>query len=199
MKKWIVCGIVAAAMVVAGFASFALAEENTQKPEQKPPFAISEEQKEILKKKIKVDLDEMLEAGDITQEQYDFLSKTIENCGMQPKGKMHKNADMPQMTEEKKAEMLAKIKEDLDSKLSEGKITQEEYDEKIAAIENGEFKNFGRGFGRGFDKGEPNGNTDAAVQDGEYEHPQKNAQWKNRPQNQSRRVGGFGGPGRWEK
>lgn len=60
-------------------------------------------------------------------------------------------------TDEQKAQFVADAKEKLEQALSDGKITQEQYDACIAAIENGEMpfamngKGFGFKFGRGAD------------------------------------------------
>ena len=54
-----------------------------------------------------------------------------------------------ELTEEQKAEMLEKMKEKLASQLSDGAITQEEYDEAIAAIESGEMPKIGERCDRG--------------------------------------------------
>ncbi len=49
-------------------------------------------------------------------------------------------AEKPELTEEEKAARAEKAKARLAEKLAEGKITQEEYDEKLAKIEAGDFK-----------------------------------------------------------
>ena len=173
MKKILVSGIVAAAVAVTGFASFAIANEKKELFDFKPFVTITAEQQEILKGKIKTDLDEMLAAGDITQEQYDSLVERVEKgapCNMGG-GKFGKGGfgkggfgkgpgkfERPEMTEEQKAEFKTKAKENLKARLDEGKITQEEYDEQLAKIESGEFNpGFGRGPGKGnFGKGPGN-------------------------------------------
>jgi len=96
---------------------------------------------------IKARLAQELADGKITQEQYDEKIAAIEN------GKMHGmrgskpgfKGEKPELTDEQKAEMEAKraemleeIKAHLAQELADGKITQEQYDEKLAAIENGE-------------------------------------------------------------
>ena len=60
MKKILVSGIVAATIAITSFASFAIANENKETPNINPHASISSEQHEILKGKIKTDLDEML-------------------------------------------------------------------------------------------------------------------------------------------
>ena len=144
MKKMIVTAVVVGALAVTGVSAIA-----TSKTFNKPKVSFSQEQREILTEKIKVDLEEMLKAEEITQEQYDEVIEKIEKggfkapaMGMHPMGKPDKKFEM---TEEKKTEMTAKFKEDLAQKLEKGEITREEYEERINAIENGEFKGFGRG------------------------------------------------------
>ena len=61
-----------------------------------------------------------------------------------------------ELTEEHKAERKAKMQEkakaELAKQLEEGKITQAQYDERLAEIENGNFR-FGRGYGFGKGRG----------------------------------------------
>ena len=78
MKKILVSGIVATTIAITSFASFAIANENKETPNFNPHASISSEQHEILKDKIKTDLDEMLSAGEITQEQYNSLVERME-------------------------------------------------------------------------------------------------------------------------
>ena len=156
MKKVLVSGIIATTIAITSFASFAIATENKKPTEFKPFVSITSEQHDILKGKIKTDLDEMLAAGEITQEQYDSLTQRIEKgaprkmgggrFGKEGLGKGHGNFKKIEMTEEQKTEMKAKVKENLKARLDEGKITQEEYDAQLAKIENGEFT---PGFGKG--------------------------------------------------
>lgn len=161
MKKVLVSGIIATTIALTSFASFAITTENKKTTEFKPFVSITSEQHDILKGKIKTDLDEMLAAGEITQEQYDSLTQRIEKgaprkmgggrFGKEGLGKGHGNFKKIEMTEEQKAEFKTKAKENLKARLDEGKITQEEYDAQLAKIENGEFiPGFGRGnFGKG--------------------------------------------------
>jgi len=53
-----------------------------------------------------------------------------------------------EMTEEEKAAKIEELKTDLAAKLEAGEITQEEYDEKLAKIESGDFRLDSKG-GRG--------------------------------------------------
>jgi len=49
-----------------------------------------------------------------------------------------------ELTEEQIAERAEQMRERLEQRLADGRITQEQYDERIAAIENGEFRGSGR-------------------------------------------------------
>jgi len=53
------------------------------------------------------------------------------------------------LTEEQIAERIEKARARLDEKLAEGSITQEEYDEKLALIESGDFRGLRGGKTRG--------------------------------------------------
>jgi len=57
-----------------------------------------------------------------------------EKCESRERG-----AEKPELTEEQIAERIANMKEKLEQRLADGKITQEEYDEKIAALDSGEY------------------------------------------------------------
>ena len=59
-----------------------------------------------------------------------------------------------ELTEEQIAERAENARERLAQRLADGKITQEEYDEKITALENGEFPLHGRSKRGGRNKGE---------------------------------------------
>ena len=78
-----------------------------------------------------------------------------------------KKGERPELTEEEKAAKLETMKENckkmLDKQLADGKITQEQYDERLAKIEAGEFgvRSNGRNeaqqpkaWGRNWNKGE---------------------------------------------
>ena len=103
---------------------------------------MTEEEKAERVEKIKACLAAKLEAGEITQEKYDEAIAAIES-GDYKFGRKGMNREKPEMTEEEKAERLEKIKSCLAAKLEAGEITQEKYDEAIAAIESGYCK-FGR-------------------------------------------------------
>lgn len=88
-------------------------------------------------------LSEKLESGKISQEKYDEIIAAIEagefrsawgNIAMRGK-----RGNAVELTEEQKAELSARRAEMLDEKLAAGEITQEQYDEIIAAIESGDF------------------------------------------------------------
>ena len=54
-----------------------------------------------------------------------------------------------ELTEEQIAEKIEQVRERLEQKLADEKITQEEFDDKIEALENGEFERHGRNGRRG--------------------------------------------------
>ena len=116
-------------------------------------------------------LSTMLEEGKITQEEYDAQIAKIESVKTGPgfgfgryrangfgRGnnfEKKRNFEKKELTEEEKAQLQNKHKEKLAKMLEEGKITQEQYDEQLKKIENGEFvPGFGRG--NGFAKGNRN-------------------------------------------
>ena len=137
---------------------------------------MTEEQKAEMLEKAKEQLASLLEEGKITQEQYDEQLAKLEsgempvplfgnmgngkgfgfgNFGKNFGSKEFEAPEIPEMTEEQKAEMLEKAKEQLASLLEEGKITQEQYDEQLAKLESDEmpvplFGNMGNGKGFGF-------------------------------------------------
>ena len=85
--------------------------------------------------------------GKITQEQYDEWITAIENGEMRGirGGRLGFKGEMPELTDEQKAEMEAKraemqteLKARLAQELADGKITLEQYDERISAIEKGD-------------------------------------------------------------
>jgi len=138
MKKLIITGVIVASLAAFGFSAVAI--NGRIERTKKSPFGFTREQQEVLNEKIKVDLGEMLEDETITNEQYENALKALEQKGF---GSMENK--MPPLTEEQKAEMTQKLKEELSQKLESGEITQEEYDEKIAEIESGDFRGFIRG------------------------------------------------------
>lgn len=69
------------------------------------------------------------------------------------------NAPGFELTEEKKAEMLERSKEELEKRYEEGKMSEEEYKKMLEKIESGEFKPFVKrrgNFGGDFEIAEEN-------------------------------------------
>ncbi len=120
------------------------------------PEGLTDEQKALVVSKFSACLDELVAEGEITAEQKNAIAEAIEKGGKSNKGRKNDKVDderkMPEMTEEKKAEMLEKQKERLAKQLEKGEITQEQYDEYMEKTENGEFEP------RGMGKGNPGGN-----------------------------------------
>ena len=108
---------------------------------------LTDDQKEQLANEAEEKLTQDLADGKISQDQYDKCIEAINNGEMPFFGRFGRDG-FGEMTDEQKA----KLKDELAQKLSDGKITQEQYDKWIEAIDNGEtpfFGKFGRG-GRGF-------------------------------------------------
>ena len=94
---------------------------------------------------MKAKLAEKLESGEITQEEYDERIAAIESGDFKPMGRgfgkmKGQPSEKPELTDEQKTQMLEDMKAKLAEKLEAGEITQEQYDERIAAIESGDFK-----------------------------------------------------------
>ena len=111
---------------------------------------MTEEEKVAKIEKRKADLAEKLETGEITQEKYDEIIAAIEagdfmRSGKNVKGMKGKMTKKAEMTEEEKAAKIEELKADLAEKLEAGEITQEKYDEIIAAINAGNFMRGGKG------------------------------------------------------
>lgn len=151
MKKIIVSGVLIAALAVTGLGVFADDVLKESPKGANSTVSITDEQQEILKEKIKVDLEEMLKAEDITKEQYDHLVSVVEKGKIPGKGRMGKPVmERKELTEEQKAKMTEDIKARLNEKLQKEEITQQEYDEAINKLESGEMVPMGiKGFGRG--------------------------------------------------
>ena len=100
-------------------------------------------------------LTQRLEDGRITQEQYDERIAAIESGEFPMSGKRSRGGgrERVELTEEQIAERVAQIRERLDQRLADGSITQEQYDEKIAALESGEYPLSGRSKRGGGNKG----------------------------------------------
>jgi len=114
---------------------------------------LSDEQKTERIEKIAAELTEKLQAGEITQEEYDEVIAKIEvgdfiRGGKDGRGMKGEKPENVEMTEEEKAAKIEELKTDLAAKLEAGEITQEEYDEKLAKIESGDFRLDSKG-GRG--------------------------------------------------
>jgi len=101
-------------------------------------------------------LEQKLADGDITQEQYDEKLAAIESGDFRGSGNRgqrgsrgDRSSRHENLTDEEIAERAAARAEraiaKIDQKLADGDITQEQYDEKLAAIESGEFRGSGRG------------------------------------------------------
>lgn len=148
MKKIIISFVLV--MSILAISVYAQSTINQTKPSRSEPIKISEQQHKILSEKIKTDLDEMLQEGSISKEQHEYLTSQVERGILRGFGKNHpmenrgKNK-VSQMTDEQKAQITEKIKTELLAKLEEGKITKEEYEEKIASVEKGDFKGFVKG------------------------------------------------------
>ena len=100
-------------------------------------------------------LAQRLADGRITQEEYDERIAAIESGDFQISGRRSRDrgegrvrGERAELTEEQIAERIAQMREKLDQRLADGSITQEEYDEKNAALDSGEFPLSGRS-GRG--------------------------------------------------
>jgi len=106
-------------------------------------------------------LEQRLADERITQEQFDERMAAIESGDFQMSGRRSRGngerRERVELTEEQKAERVAQIREKLDQRLADGSITQEEYDEKIAALESGEYPLSGRGKRGGGSKGNKEG------------------------------------------
>ena len=109
--------------------------QKREKPE------MTDEQKAKMQEKLKEELAAKLESGEITKEEYDAAISKVESGEFKPdRGMMRgRKGEMPEMTDEQKAKIQEKLKEDFSKKLESGEITKEEYDEAIAIIDSGDF------------------------------------------------------------
>jgi len=98
-------------------------------------------------------LQQRLVDGSITQEEYDSRIAAIESGERVSSGRSRsadgedrgeRRTERTPLTEEQIAERTEKLREKLAQELAAGNITQAEYDEKIIAVENGEFRGLGR-------------------------------------------------------
>ena len=103
---------------------------------------MTDEEKAAKIEELKADLAAKLEAGEITQEEYDEKLAKIEAGDFirGDKGGRSVKGEKPEMTDEEKADKIEELKTDLATKLEAGEITQEEYDDAVAEIEAGNFK-----------------------------------------------------------
>jgi beta-N-acetylglucosaminidase len=132
-------------------------DEKKEKPE------LTEEQKANLLAKYKERLATQVTEGKITQAEADKLYAAAEAgefsnaFGHGPKGEKN---EKPELTEEQKANLLAKYKERLTTQVTEGKITQAEADELYAAAEAGDFSKMRGHSPKGEFKGKTKNTTD---------------------------------------
>lgn len=154
MKKIIISFVLV--MSILAISVYAQSTIKQRKPFESKSVTISEQQQKILSAKIKTDLDEMLQDGSISKEQYEYLASRVEKGilrGFEKKHPMNNRGKnkAPEMTEEQKAQMIERIKAKLRAEFEDGKITKEEYEEKISELEKSDFKFFRRvGKGRPF-------------------------------------------------
>ena len=119
-------------------------------------------------------LEQRLADGRITQEEYDARIAAIES-GEYPAGDRVRSgsrsrsengegrSERTPLTEEQIAERVEKLRERLAQELADGNITQAEYNEKLEAIENGEFRGLGRSRGNKSENSEGTGTTTNAT------------------------------------
>ncbi len=104
-----------------------------------PKQELTEEQKAEMKEKSKTRLKEMLDAGKITQEEYDAELENIENGTPTPMfGKGALGFKKPEHKEQSKRELTEHFKTTLKSMLDKGIITEEEYNTALENAEKGE-------------------------------------------------------------
>lgn len=104
--------VTAAALSLGSISAFAADTDETVKRGKRPAFSMNFEAK----------------AGEFKP-----MGKDFDKMKGQP-------SEKPELTDEEKAERLEDMKAKLSEKLEAGEITQEQYDERIAAIESGDFK-----------------------------------------------------------
>ena len=100
-------------------------------------------------------LQQRLDDERITQEEFNEMNAAIDS-GEYPfsgrsnrsSGSRERSTERAELTDEQRAERLAErlanARERLEQKLADGSITQEEYNEKLAAIESGEYPSSSR-------------------------------------------------------
>jgi len=121
---------------------------------------LTEEQIAERVENMKERLAQRLADGRITQEEYNERLAAIESGDFQMSGRRTRDrgegrvrGERAELTEEQKAERIAQMREKLDQRLADGSITQEEYDEKVAALDSGEYPFSGRGKRSGGSRG----------------------------------------------
>jgi len=122
------------------------------KPDFKAKKEFTQEEKQKFLGKLKEDLDKKVSEGKITKEQADKIYENAQN-GKFPAFKGFKKPNFKkELTEEEKQQFLSKLKDCLDKKVSEGKITQEEADKIYENAQNGKFPSFKMGKPKNFNK-----------------------------------------------
>jgi len=97
----------------------------------------------------------------------------VTNVGSASARGRDRDRERPVLTEEQIAERVESIRERLEQRLADERITQEEFDEKIAALESGEYP-IGRGGGRhGRIRGERNLNREDKPDKGDRDFSDK--------------------------
>lgn len=178
MKRTTKILTVAVAALLSVSALHVLAEEGKFfRPKGERPMFFEKSKDENFKKEnfgkkfnpedIKTDLEEKLNKGEITEEEYNKIIGEIESGEFRPgfKPEFENNDEFKkpreekkELTEEQKAQMLEKKKEFLEKIFQEGKITEEEYNKQIENIENGNFEmRMGPPRGRGMHWGKGRG------------------------------------------
>ena len=155
ITKLAACAMAVGLLTTASLSAFAAEDtSNQQATENKPAIerpagingkgkglswnSLTEEQQAEKLAAAKEHLAQQLTDGTITQEQYDQCIAAIENGELPKLGMKGNKADLANLTDEQKAEMQTKMKERLAQQLADGSITQEQYDQCITSIDNGE-------------------------------------------------------------
>ena len=99
---------------------------------------LTDEQKAEMTARMKDRLAQQLSDGKITQEQYDqCLTSVVDGKMPMPFGRAWGDKERVEFTDEQKADMTANMKERLAQHLSDGKITQEQYDQTMTDLADG--------------------------------------------------------------
>lgn len=118
-----------------------------------PKKELTEEEKEDILEKAKEKLDNDVDEGKMTREEADERLADIEKR-LEDGTLFQSHRPKKELTEEEKQERIEKAKERIAQLVEEGKMTQEEADEKIVDIEDGKFMMHGKGEGHDFAKKE---------------------------------------------